>query len=102
MLATRRSLVGAFGTLWRFLEDFLFSSAPHEETKRQGLGEVASTGWSSLARAQSLWVLRACCFLGEGPSIDTVPSPSLCGVQKKINGLHAIQYHAEAEALLVL
>jgi hypothetical protein len=47
-------------------------------------------GPSLLIRAQSLWVFRACCFPGEGPSIDTVPSPLSRGVQQKINGLHAI------------
>jgi hypothetical protein len=39
---------------------------------------------SPLIRAQSLQ------FLGEGPSIDTVPSPLPHEVQQKINGLHAI------------
>jgi hypothetical protein len=47
-------------------------------------------GPSPLIRAQSLWVFLACCFPGEGPSIDTMPSPLLRGVQQKINGLHAI------------
>jgi hypothetical protein len=47
-------------------------------------------GPSPLIRAQSLRVFWACCFLGEGPSIDIVPSPLLRGVQQKINGLHAI------------
>jgi hypothetical protein len=40
-------------------------------------------GSSPLIRAQSLWVFWACCFLGEGPSIDTVPSPLPRGVQSE-------------------
>jgi hypothetical protein len=32
-------------------------------------------GSSPLIRAQSLRVFRACYFPGEGPNIDTVPSP---------------------------
>jgi hypothetical protein len=47
-------------------------------------------GPSPLIRAQSLRVFWARCFLGEGPSKDTMPSPLPRGVQQKINGLHAI------------
>jgi hypothetical protein len=47
-------------------------------------------GSSPLTRAQSLRVFWACCFLGEGSSIDTMPSPLLREVQQNINGLHAI------------
>jgi hypothetical protein len=47
-------------------------------------------GPSPLIRAQSLQVFWACCFSGEGPSIDTMPSLLPRGVQQKINGLHAI------------
>jgi hypothetical protein len=75
--------------LWHTLKIFIFQCTMRG-TKHHGLGEVASAGPSPLARAQSSWVLRACYFLGEGPSIDTVPSPHSCGVQQKISGLHAI------------
>jgi hypothetical protein len=47
-------------------------------------------GLSPLIRSLSLWVFQACCFPGEGPSKDTVPSPLPHGVQQKINRLHAI------------
>jgi hypothetical protein len=57
-------------------------------------------GLSPLTRAQSLRVFRACCFPGEGPSIDTVPSPLPCEVQQKINGLHAISISCQSRGAI--
>jgi hypothetical protein len=73
-----------------FSRRFFISRCTSRGTKHHGHVEVINNGPSPLIRAQSLRVFRACCFLGEGPIIDTVPSPLPCGVQPKINGLHAI------------
>jgi hypothetical protein len=58
-------------------------------------------GPSPLIRAQYLRVFWACCFPGEGPSIDTVPSPLLRGVQQKINGLHAILISCQSRGAIM-
>jgi hypothetical protein len=58
-------------------------------------------GPSPLIRAHSLWVFWACYFLGEGPNIDTVPSPLPRGVQQKINRLHAISVSCRSRGAIM-
>jgi hypothetical protein len=83
-------LSGCLEHILDFSRRFLIFWCTSRGTKHRGHMEVIDNGPSPLIRAQSLRVFRACYFPGEGPSIDTVPSPLPRGVQQKINGLHAI------------
>jgi hypothetical protein len=84
-----------------FSRRFFISWCTSRGTKHHRHVEVINNGSSPLIRAQSLRVFQACCFPGEGPSTDTVPSPLPHGVQQKINGLHAFLISCRSRGVIM-
>jgi hypothetical protein len=66
-------LGGCLGHTLEFFQRFLIFRCTTRGTKHHGYVEVINNGVVALTRAQSLRVFWACCFLGKGPGIDTVP-----------------------------